>query len=424
MADVFKLTPLSYVVVFGATMTNLAMGVLDPTISLYLLDLGVSYSEVGRIISARFLTVALASLPFALFGSRIGLTKMLFVTGISSVGAAVALSTIPGAEGVFYFYLIAGVAQAIVSGPGAAILAENKGTRRVAAFALFSTTWMIPPAVGAFISSLWFSGIAEADAEIYRSIFPIAAGILLVGAFVYVGLLISTLMKGNRLDAETESGLPIVQQFRILFSPVVVVPFILLTMVQFLSGAGAGATLPFLPPYLESLKASPSLISQLVTILNLSMGIATQLTAPLAKRFGEIRVYFVTTLFSVISLLGIVFSDDLVLASIFFILRGTFANMSAPIGQSKIISYIETSVRATGSAWTSTWRWVGWTVFSPISGDIIEKYGYNVSFVFTAILYLISMTIFISVVKTFPNLEERKISLLETRQVKTVETVN
>ncbi|RMG42295.1 MAG: MFS transporter [Methanobacteriota archaeon] len=408
VAEIFELTPLSYVVILGAAITNLAMGTLDPTISLYLLELGVGYSEVGRIVSARFLTVAVASLPFALFASRIGLTRMLFVTGFTSIVAASIIVFVPGADGVFYFYLIAGVAQAIISGPGAAILAENTGNHRVAAFALFSTTWMIPPAIGAGISSLWFREVEKGSAEIYRSIFPLVAGILILGGIIYLGLLILTLSKGVTLDPETESRQPILTQFRILFAPAVVVPFLLLTMVQFLSGAGAGSTLPFLPPYLESLNASPGLISLLVMALNLLMGMATQLTAPLAKRFGDIRVYAITTILSVVSLLGIVFSDELLPASIFFILRGTFANMSAPIGQSKIISYIENRVRATGSAWTSTARWVGWTIFSPISGNIIERYGYNVSFVFTAIIYVVSMLIFIYVVSTKPTIEMLK----------------
>ncbi len=408
VAEILELTPLSYIVVLGAAITNLALGILDPTISLYLLDLGVSYSGVGRIVSARFLTVALASLPFALFASRIGLTKMLFVTGFTSIFAAFLLLFVPGAKGVFYFYLIAGVAQAIISGPGAAILAENTGSHRVAAYALFTTTWMIPPAIGAGISSFWFRGIAKGNATVYRSIFPLVGAVLTIGATLYLVLLITTLKRGVTLDPETESKQPVIAQFRILFAPAVAVPFLLLTTMQFLFGAGAGSTLPFLPPYLESLNASPGLISLLVMILNLFMGLATQLTAPLAKRFGEIPVYVVTTVLSVVCLLGIVFSNNLIPASIFFILRGTFANMSAPIGQSKIISYIENRVRATGSAWTSTFRWMGYTVFSPISGKIIQTYGYNVSFVFTALIYMIAMLIFIYVVSTKPTVEMLK----------------
>lgn len=408
MADVFRLTPLSYIVVLGASISNLAMGMLEPTVALYLLEIDVTYEGIGQIVAARFLVVAIASLPLALFASRIGLTNILFASGISAIAAGAMLFYGDGKDAVYWFYFIAGISQAAGSGPGAAILAENEGTKRVAAFALFSITWMIPPAIGAGISTLWFSQREGETAEVYASIFPLTFIIMVIGGVVFCLLLLMMIRKGPMLREETDRKLPIPTQFRVLFTPVIVIPFLLLTLVQVMGGMGAGATLPFLPPYLRSLDASSEEISLLVMILNLSMGIATQLSAPLAKKFGDLNVYAVTTILSVVSLLGIVFSNDLVLASAFYIARGTFANMNAPIQQSRAIAYIESSVRATGSAWTSTWRWVGWTTFSPISGRMIEELGYNFSFIFTSGIYLIAMLLFVYVVTRFRDAEKLK----------------
>ena len=405
MAEILELTPLSYIVVLGLSLTNFAMGLLDPTIPLYLLSIGVSYSGVGVIASARFLVVAIASLPLALFASRIGISRILYASGISAIVSALILFYGHGAGSVYWFYFVAGINEASISGPGAAILAENHGSKRVTAFALFSATWMIPPAIGAAVSTIWFSGNQKEDAATYASIFPIVFYVMVIGGILFIIILLFTTKSGHTTNVETDKRLPVVDQARILFAPIIVIPLLLLTLSQFLGGAGAGATIPFLSPYLNSLDATPGEISLLVMIMNLSMGVATQLSAPLAKRFGDIQIYVITTILSVATLLGIAFTNNLGLASTLYILRGTFANMSAPIGQARMIAYIEASVRATGSAFTSTCRWIGWTMFSPISGKIIGTYGYETSFVFTSIIYIISLLLFVYVIKSKPDLE-------------------
>lgn len=410
MADILKLTPLTYIVVLGAAISNFAMGLLEPTIGLYLQDLGLSTDRIGTIISARFLITAIGSLPIALFASRIGLTKFLYLSGVSAGLAGFFLLYGTGADAVWYFYLVVGISQAANSGPGAAILAENTGTKRVAAFALFSTTWMIPPALGAGTSFLWFRDRVISTAADYASIFVLVFWFLLITGVFYTFLLIFTLQRSQNELHIFNFRTPIVRQFKILFTPAIVLPFLMLTGVQFMMGAGAGSTLPFLPIYLDSLEATASQISLLTMTLNILMGIATQLAAPLSKRFGDINVFIVCTGLSVLSLLGIVFSDNLAFASTFYILRGTFANMTAPIGQSRVIAYIENSVRATGAAWTSTFRWIGWTTFSPISGKIIDAFNFETSFVFTAIIYVIATTLFVYVMKTKPNVEDLKLA--------------
>jgi MFS family permease len=408
MVDMFRLTPLTYIVILGAAISNYAMGILDPIIALYLQTLGVGSDRIGTIISARFLITAIGSLPLALFASSIGITKFLFLSGISAGLAGIILMTFQGANGVWLFFIIIGISQAANSGPGAVVLAENTGTKRLAAFALFSSTWMIPPALGAATAFIWFRNVVEETAEVYASIFILVFIFLLISGVVYTVLLMNSLKRGHTISQESNKKVAIKRQFTILLTPAIVIPFLMLSGVQFMMGAGAGATLPFLPLYLSSLNAYAWQISLLTMILNLLMGIATQLSAPLAKIFGDLQVFVVCTGLSVICLLGIVFSNDLMLSSLFFILRGVFANMTAPIGQSRMIDFVENSVRATGSAWISSSRWIGWTIFSPISGRIIDDFGFEVSFVFTAFLYVIATALFVYVIQKFQTVDQLK----------------
>lgn len=411
MADILELTPLTYVVVLGGAVANFSIGMLDPTISLYLQGLGLPSDRIGQIIAGRFTLVALFSIPLAILASRVGLTKFLFISGAASILAGSLLFMDSSANGVYVFYLIVGISQTINSGPGMAIIAENKGTRRVAAYALFSTTWMIPPALGAGVSYLWFKQYSTETVEVYKSIFYPVFLVLVVGGVLYTIVLVTALSRGHGVSDQTDTSLPVGAQFRTLFRSDLVVAILIFTTVQFLMGGGAGATLPYLSIYLNSLGGTADQISLLSLVLNLSMGVATQLSAPLAKRFGDLRVFFVCTTLSVISLLGIVFSNELGLAATFYILRGTFANMTAPITQSRVIGYIEESVRATGSAWMSTWRWIGWTILSPYSGRVIDSFGFEVSFVYTAMIYALATTIFILTVIRVPDLESRSKSI-------------
>ncbi|MHA2252484.1 MAG: MFS transporter [Candidatus Kariarchaeaceae archaeon] len=404
MADILRLSKLSYIVVLGASIFNLATGLLEPTIAPYLEELGASSQEIGTILSARWLIVAIASIPFALLSSQIGYVKVLYISAISAVVGGVFLVYLDGMMAVHYFYYALGVSGAASSGPGAAILAENKGSKRIAAFALYSTTWMIPPALGAGISAWWFRNIDDYTPELISTIFPITLWLIVGGSVVYCILLF--IFRKEDMVNHTDERLAIVRQFRLLFAPLVALPITLLMMVNFMSGAGAGATLPFLPPYLKSLGATPSELSLLVLVLNIAMGVATQFAAPLSKRFGDLQVYAVSTLLSVICLVSLVFSDDLYIASTFYILRGTFANMNAPIGQAIVLSYVDTKVRALGGAVGTNIRWVGWVIFSPISGKVIDDYGYEESFVFTGLLYTISMLLFLWVSTSMPNLEQ------------------
>ncbi|MFX1504094.1 MAG: hypothetical protein ACFFDH_24250, partial [Promethearchaeota archaeon] len=109
---------------------------------------------------------------------------------------------------------------------------------------------------------------------------------------------------------------------------------------------------------------------------------------------------------SVVCLLGIIFSDIMILGALFYILRGVFANMSSPVQQSRSLSYIDARVRATGAATTSTVRWIGWTLFSPVSGSIIDDRGYNYAFVFTGFLYMVSLGLFLLTFTKYKSLEE------------------
>ncbi|MHA2097461.1 MAG: MFS transporter [Candidatus Kariarchaeaceae archaeon] len=402
MAEIFKLNTLTYVVIFGAAILNLSVGIIDPLAGPYLEDLGLNKQEIGELISARFLVVAFGSIPFGIIATRIGNTKLLFFSAFSGLASVYFILFVEGATGLYYFYIAIGFGQAASAGPGAAIIAENKGSKRIAAFSLFSITWMVPPALGAVISGLWFNSDSELTAENIQTIFPVIAIVTIIGIVLFL-LLLFSYRKEDRIEV---SSMPILTQAKIIFSPLIAVAIVLLILANFLSGAGAGATLPFLPLYLEELGADAKEISWLVVALNLAMSIATQLVAPLSNKFGQIQVYVFSQVMSVVCLLNIVFSDDLLISAIFFILRGMFANMSVPITQSLTFHYVDPKVRATASALITNIRWLGWIIFSPLSGAIIDTYSFEISFLFTSIIYLISGSTFVYVILRRPPLEE------------------
>ncbi len=412
MADIWKLNKLSYIVVFGAFIYNLGAGLIDPTIGTYLEALGTEYNDVGTILASRWLIVAIFSIPFALLSTKVGQVPVLQLSAVFGLISGFFLVYLEGTNAVHYFYYSIGFAGAAASGSGAAILAENQGSKRIAAFALFSTSWMLPPAFGSVFSAWFFRDTVGYEADELSSIFPYVLYVLIIGSLLFFILLAlgSKFADTSYLDDIQSKTLPVLHQFRLIFAPVIVLPLILLLMVNFLNGSGAGATLPFLPLYLKYLGADPFELSILVFALNVFMSVATQLTVPLSKKIGELKLFGIATFLSTVSLVALVYADDLYMAAVFYIARGTFANMTAPIGQARVLAYVDSKVRATGAALSSNIRWVGWSIMSPISGSIIgmydDDYGYKISFIFTAFIYLVGTAIFIWVNATKPSLDE------------------
>ncbi|MFX1504095.1 MAG: MFS transporter, partial [Promethearchaeota archaeon] len=295
-SDYFNLTKMSYVLVFGASIGNLAAGLIEPTVAPYLEILGSSSELIGTILSARWIMVAVLSLPLALFASRFGLERFLHFAAIFLIIGGYMIS-LEGSDGVYWFYISLSVVSSIFNGPGTALLAENKGSKRIAAFSLFFATWMIPSAVGALISTFWFWGVDSYTPEELSSIFPLVTVILILGGILFFLLLVRV---NKRVHLETLNdvkfrnksaiNIPIFKQFHILFAPVVALPLTLLIIAQFINGAGAGSSLPYLTPYLKSLGATPSELSILVVILNSLIGFSAQLAPFLTRIFGDLKV--------------------------------------------------------------------------------------------------------------------------------------
>ena len=412
MADILKLTPMTYVIVFGSSLSNFAGGLLEPTIAPYLQLIGLSYDMIGFVYSARFFMVSLLAVPFALFAYSIGIKKLFYISGCVFILAGIGLIGFEGATGVFIFYFLLGIVNSIFGGPGIAIIANNEPDKRITAFALYSVSWMIPESLGALISAYWFINTNAYTVPALKSIFYPTFFILVIGSLIFIASLLKTSLptfKRRKTENSIQtSNLSVKNQFSILLTPIMMIPLFLIFFADTLGGAGAGSTLPYLTPYLKDLGATPFQLSILVFILWGACGVLTQLTAPLSKIFGDLNVYTTTTILSVISLLGIVFSDELFISATFFILRGVFANMSAPVIQNRMVGYINGEVRGLGLALDGALRWAGWSIFSPISGIIIQLHGYAVSFTFTSIIYVIALIIFLWTVKKYnplPNYE-------------------
>ncbi len=408
MADVFKLNRMSYVVVLGAVALNLATGILEPIIAPYLVVLGTSNQEVGLILSSRFFIVALTSIPLALFAERLGLKYFLYLGGVMAILAGLALVSLTGKDAVLLFYILVGLSQASLNGPGAAILAKNQGSRRVAAFGLFTASWMIPPAVGALFSAVWYQNLQEYVASRLATIFwPVFIALVTLSVIFMVSLAIFKEETefvpsfSHHQVPEASSSLSIATQFRLLFISTSSLPFVLLILEEFVSGAGAGGTLPFLTPYLKEIGASPTVLSLLFFAQSMLMGIAAQLAAPLGRLIGELKVFFLAGTGAALTLVGFVLTNDLRVAAMLFILRAVLANMSAPIGLARIMNYIDPRVRATGGATVSTARWLGWSLYSPISGKIIDEFGYLPSFGVTSVMYMFTAAFFVWINKKY-----------------------
>jgi predicted MFS family arabinose efflux permease len=175
-------------------------------------------------------------------------------------------------------------------------------------------------------------------------------------------------------------------------SALILSPVFALTLVQVLTGLGAGLFIPYFNLFfVRHLNASSALFGVIDGVANGLLALTTLLAPWLARRLGLVNSIVLTRLSSIPLLLAIGFTGSLPLAAALYPLREGLMDMSA--GVLLVFSMEEVPGRHRGlanSIYQAAFQ-VCWAITSSIGGLIIVSAGYGPLFAGAALCYLASI---------------------------------
>lgn len=160
---------------------------------------------------------------------------------------------------------------------------------------------------------------------------------------------------------------------------------------QALVGFGAGLYFPYLNIYfVDQLGASTAFYGALSASLTALLAVVSLLSAPLADRFGRVRVALVAQVASLPFLVTMGAVPALAVVSVCYLLRSTLMNTgSAPL-QAWLMDAVEPERRVVASnAYNVSWQGA-WAVGAALGGGLIAVGGYSAPFYVAAIFYTAS----------------------------------
>jgi MFS family permease len=165
---------------------------------------------------------------------------------------------------------------------------------------------------------------------------------------------------------------------------------------QMLIGLGAGLVFPFLSIYfVDKLHATTAYYGALTSAVTAGLALVSLISAPLADRFGQIRLAVVVQIASLplMALLG--FVPILWVASIAYVLRSMLINTGSAPEQAWLMDATPPERRVLASnVYNASWQGA-WAVGAAVGGSLITIAGYGSAFTIATVLYALSALLMI-----------------------------
>ncbi len=372
----------------GAFLMGVNFQVFMVLLNLYLKELGFPEGEIGWVNSSRATGMALMAIPAGIMLSRMRLKPLLIWGCALFAVASFFIVSVPVVNMMMAAAVVSGMAFSIFRVAAGPFFMRNS-TRKERTY-LFSALFgvnTLAGILGALTAGRLAALIGEwtADQSLgYQYTLYLGIGVSLLALIPFAVIRASEPSKDEgrlsitRTQLRERGGF----YFKIFFS-------------NFLIGAGAGLTIPFLNLYFrDRFGLPPDTIGYYYAFVHLSMLVGTQCGPIIAKRFGLVRTVVITQTASLPFLAVLSYSYYLPLAAGAFILRGGLMNLGQPIVTNLGMELAYPSEQGLVNAllmvgWTSSWMFS-----TAIGGQLIESYGYTVTMNLTIVLYAVSTLTF------------------------------
>ncbi|MBI1797118.1 MAG: MFS transporter [Candidatus Eisenbacteria bacterium] len=357
-------------------------GIFAVVFNLYLLDGGWRESLIGRAISINGLGMALAALPAGLIADRWGRRRCLILGAIiDAVGQMTRASSFAPAA-VFAGSLCAGAGQSLLATAGAPFLTEHSTPReRTHLFSTFFATALVAGVIGSALGGEIPVLLGAVPGALHPDRLHAYRGALWIAALLNASALLPLLRMGRLVEpslADTRGATDPIERRRLI--PIGVNACLI--------GAGAGLVIPFMNLYFaRRFACSSSQIGAFFSIAAVFTAIAALIGPVLARRFGKLRTAVASQLLSLPFLVTLGLERRLDVAVVAFWMRATLMQASTPLVQAFVMEALPVSLRARATSLINMVWNIGWAVSATLAGLIIQRFGYDVPFFFTAGLY-------------------------------------
>jgi MFS family permease len=378
-------------------LANVGIGVFMLLFNLYLRELEYREDFIGEFQAISTLAMAGVSVTMGVLINRVGVWKsvffgiMLFL--VTSILACVI--TDPVLLRVFAAFSGAGTAFLFVpTMPFIVDLTRRHERHGVAAlaFSLQSLSMTVGSLIGGWMPGLVGAlfGFGAPSVSAYR--YTLVAGVSVAGLALLPLLAMSKErrtaipddMEAEGPDAEPVNDQPAVVRQRMM----------VFVAVGGLMSLGAGAVFPFYNVFLETLDFTAGQIGLVYSAAGLMAAGLGLLSPYAARKLGSVRAVVLVRLAPVPFYFILMASPIGPIAVAAHMLRNTSINMAWPIDSTYVSEILPARARASVFSYRSgAWN-LGWALSSWITGQLIVRHGYNVSFAAYAFFMVLAMGLY------------------------------
>ncbi len=358
-----------------------AHGIFSVLYNLYLIESGASEVLVGRAIAASAVGMVVAALPAGWLADRWGRRRTLMLGAVLEGAGHLlrALSTDPTL--VLGAGFGAGIGQSLFQIAAAPFLTDHSTPRERTH--LFSTFFASALLAGVFGNALGGALPVWARALLPGlSWFSAYRAVLLGGALCAAAAALPLLGLRGLVEPQRVRGAPAPPAHE-------TAKLLPIALNAALIGAGAGLVIPFMNLYFRHrFTCSSAQIGLFFSLAQVLTAIAALAAPAIARRYGKLRTAVASELLSLPFLVTLGREQHLPVAVAAFWLRATFMQASTPLLQAFVMEALPAELRARSTSLNNMVWNLGWAVSATLAGTIIARFGYDVPFYMTAVLYL------------------------------------
>jgi len=351
-----------------------ANGIFGFGFVLFLYKLGYGTAVQGVLMSLMEVTVALTILPLGMAVSRTGKRRMLF---LGLVSTALSYLFVAFATELWHFVpgmLLLGLGTSLTTPTISAALADTVcDADRKYLLSINAFCSMLASALGYVLSGALVGYIGEESG--FRAVFLAAGAMVLLGAFLLT----------RRIDASCAPAAKVAGRAR------KILPFVL---PQFVLGLGAGLVIPFFPVYFKlRFSTDTATISTLFAVTQVLWALTYIAMPVVAEKKGSVRTLIVMQSLAVAALFSIPLAFDFRMTAGLFAVRMILMNASRPLADSYMMTLVGKDLRSTAVA-ANQLAWMVPHMMSVAAGGALMAVDREVPFFICGVLYMISTALY------------------------------
>ena len=340
-------------------LTTLNVGIYGVIFNLYILSLGFREDFLGLILSLSSVSIGLFAVPAAFVCDRLGQRRTLLLSSILNALSFFSLYNTTTQELLVVFSIASGMASALALVTGATFLLENSSAEeRMYLFSMSSLIYTFSILSGNMIGG-FLPGIVS-------DLFNIeASGSIAYRLTLYVSL-IATVASLLPLAYVKETSIPKIAnmgvQLKVYISIFRSKMVRLMVLFYCLYGIGWGTSLPYFNVYFDTvLGASANQIGVIFSLSQLFMMFGYLLVPVLTEKVGKIKLASSVQVLSIPFLLMFTSANNLLLATVGFVMRYMLMNMANPILNSFKLEIVKPEERSIINSvmWMACYTFVG-----------------------------------------------------------------